>query len=199
MKRIGACAGSVRFATLKTSHHGTVASLSSWGHDFRKSYLQLDYLRTAFPKVPLLACTATATTKVIADIKTVLHLEQCPCHIGSFDRPNIFYKVKYKDLLNAEKPEGALDDLAAFVGKQSDRCRKKERPFSGIVYVHTRQDTIEVANALQKRTRLATGMYHGGMKAADRTKVLEDWTSGNCVVVVATVAFGMGYVVCCSC
>jgi superfamily II DNA helicase RecQ len=142
--------------------------------------------------VPLLACTATATTKVISDIKTVLHLEQCPCHIGSFDRPNIFYKVKYKDLLNAEKSEGALDDLAAFVCKQSDRCRKKERPFSGIVYVHMRQDTLDVANALRKKTGLPTGIYHGGMKAPDRTQVLEDWTNGKCLVVVATVAFGMG-------
>lgn len=166
--------------------------MSSWGHDFRKTYLELDYLRITFPDIPLLACTATATTKVIADIKKVLQLEKCPCHVGSFDRPNIFYKVKYKDLLNSVNPDGALNDLASFIQNQSDRCRRKERPFSGIVYVHMRQDTAEVANAIQKKTGISTGVYHGGLKAADRTQVQEEWTSGKCSIVVATVAFGMG-------
>ena len=75
-------------------------SLSCWGHDFRKAYMRLDYLRESFSDVPVIACTATATTKVIDDIKNVLQLQNSPCFIGSFDRPNIFYKVLYKDVLD---------------------------------------------------------------------------------------------------
>lgn len=103
--------------------------------------------------------------------------------------------MKYKDLLNSIHPEGALDDLASFIQKQAARCRKKERPFSGIIYVHMRQDTSEVANAIQIKTGIPTGVYHGGMKAADRIEVQGKWTSGRYGIVVATVAFGMGYAI----
>ena len=175
--------------------------LSSWGHDFRKAYLQLDYLRRTFPAVPLLACTATATTKVLEDIRTTLLLQDCPCHVGSFDRPNIFYKVKYKDTLDAAlgKPDGggggAAGDLAKFVLQQKEQCAKDNTSaFSGIVYVHTRVDTADLAFQLRTQAKVTALAYHGGLKPAERTQVQEDWTSGKCEVVVATVAFGMGYV-----
>lgn len=68
-----------------------------------------------------MALTATATPNVIEDIKNLLHLETAPCHVGSFDRPNIFYKVHYKDGLEALKPGRSLEDISTFIRKVT-RC-----------------------------------------------------------------------------
>lgn len=158
--------------------------------------MRLDYLRDTFPDVPLIACTATATTKVIDDIKKTLRLEQSPCYIGSFDRPNIFYKVKYKDSLDASSSVigGAVGDLVRFIQKQHARCTKEHVKCSGIVYCHTRADTAELASAIRKGTGICTEAYHGGMKVDERNKVQQSWTSGESQIAVATVAFGMGCV-----
>jgi ATP-dependent DNA helicase RecQ len=169
-----------------------VPSLSSWGHDFRKAYMRLGYLRETFPDIPLIACTATATTKVVDDIKKVLHLESSQCHIGSFDRPNIFYKVMYKDVIDADHIEGAQGHLIRFIQKQHERCDATSSKCSGIVYCHTRAETTDLAKAIQKNTRIGTEAYHGGLKAMERNKVQHAWTTGVSQIAVATVAFGMG-------
>jgi superfamily II DNA/RNA helicase len=142
--------------------------------------------------VPLIACTATATTQVIDDIKTTLRLHDSKCHIGSFDRPNIFYEVRYKDSLEALAVGGATKDLVAFINKQHQRCDKRDLPCSGIVYCHTRADTTGLAAAIQKETGIRAVSYHGGMKADERTRVQQSWTCGAAPIAVATVAFGMG-------
>ena len=78
-----------------------VHCLSSWGHDFRPAYLKLSYLREAFPSVPIIACTATATPRVVEDIKKTLKFgAETPVHKASFNRANIFYSVRYKDVLD---------------------------------------------------------------------------------------------------
>jgi RecQ family ATP-dependent DNA helicase len=154
--------------------------------------MRLGYLPETFPDVPLIACTATATTKVIEDIKKVLHLESSPCYIGSFDRPNIFYKVIYKDVVDAENIEGSRGHLIRFIQKQHDRCDSSGAKCSGIVYCHTRAETTDLAKAIQKQTRIGTEAYHGGLKLNDRNKVQHAWTSGESKIAVATVAFGMG-------
>lgn len=167
-------------------------SLSTWGHDFRKAYMRLGYLREAFPDIPLIACTATATTKVIEDIKRVLYLQSSPCFIGSFDRPNIFYKVLYKDVLDTETVDGAEGHLIRFIQKQHERCSKTNVKCSGIVYCHTRAETTDLAKSIQKLTSIGTVAYHGGLKDVDRNQVQQEWTSGAASIAVATVAFGMG-------
>ena len=74
--------------------------LSTWGHDFRPAYRKLSWLRNQFPNVPCMACTATATPKVIQDIKESLGFDDSvPCHKSTFNRPNISYEVRYKDVL----------------------------------------------------------------------------------------------------
>jgi superfamily II DNA helicase RecQ len=156
--------------------------------------MRLDFLRTTYPDVPLIACTATATEKVIGDIQTTLLLKDSPCFIGSFDRPNIFYKVKYKDSLDATGVNGAAGDLVRFVRKQYEQCTEQGMEFSGIVYVHTRADTAELASSLRKGTGLGVAAYHGGMKADERKKMQESWTAGEVKVAVATIAFGEEYV-----
>lgn len=166
--------------------------LSTWGHDFRVSYRRLDWIASNFPGVPLMALTATATAAVIKDIRDTLKLHDAPCHLGSFDRSNIFYKVYMKDGLEAQSPGSSMDDLAKFIKKQHKRAKKAGEPCSGIVYCHKREDTTYLSREIEKRTGIRCGAYHGALKAAERTKVQQGWTSGQIDVAFATVAFGMG-------
>jgi superfamily II DNA helicase RecQ len=132
-----------------------------------------------------MALTATATPQVIKDISSELSLQGCPLHIGSFDRPNIFYKVRYKDAL--DKP---LDDLVQYVTTRHSKTRGGEL-ISGIVYVHKRDETSMIANAISKAGVIARA-YHAGLKKEERAAVQEGWSNNQIQVAVATVAFGMG-------
>lgn len=153
--------------------------------------MQLDYLRLTYPSVPLMACTATATPAVLQDIKKVLHLEKSECNVGSFDRPNIFYRVRYKDSLDALCPGGAMKDLISFIKKQHIRASKDVSQCAGIIYVHKREETTEIANTIRNQCGISTAAYHAGLPVDERNKAQEAWTSGEVSVVVATVAFGM--------
>ena len=163
---------------------------NSWGHDFRPAYRKLSWLRQEFPKVLTMACTATATPNVIRDIQSILKLENAALHTGSFDRPNIFYKVKYKDTFK-NKMKSALQDLVDYIKKWHDQARMESKNCSGIVYVHKRDDTTLIANAL-RQARIKAGPYHAGLKDHERNQVQNDWSNGTIQVAVATVAFGMG-------
>ena len=161
--------------------------LSTWGHDFRPAYRKLSWLCSF--NVPIMACTATATPKVITDIRDTLGLseDQVPCHLSSFNRPNINYQVRFKDSLDAMRPGGAVGDLVQFIKEQ----HKQSTPCSGIVYVHKRDDTSFIAKQINS-ANIAAAAYHAGLKDAERSRVQQDWTSGKIKVAVATVAFGMG-------
>lgn len=165
--------------------------VSSWGHDFRPAYLKLDYLRETFPDLPLMACTATATPQVLNDIRKILRLKDRSCHIGSFDRKNVFYKVRYRDLLE-ESPRGATGDMIDFILKQHAKAQKDGAKINGIVYVHKQKDTEEIAQIISQQAQIRAQGYHGGMKDGDRIRIQEAWTSGDTPIVVATVSFGMG-------
>jgi ATP-dependent DNA helicase RecQ len=138
-----------------------------------------------------MACTATATAHVLADIRKFLRLEDRACHLGSFDRKNVYYKVRYKDVLE-DSPRGAMGDMVTFIQRQHQAAEKTGSKCSGIVYVHRQKDTIDLARAVAKETGLRVEGYHGGMKDADRVRIQEAWTSGQAPLVFATVAFGMG-------
>ncbi len=168
--------------------------VSTWGHDFRPSYRDLSWLRTSFPNVPCMACTATATANVIKDMRQILLLkeDEAPCHVGSFDRPNIFYKVAFKDTLDATTPRGAIGDMIDFIKKQHARGAKDSVPCSGIVYCHTRSDTSALASQITSMAGVRAAPYHAGLKDAERSQVQQRWMSGEVQVAVATVALGMG-------
>ena len=185
--------------------------VSSWGHDFRPTYRELDWLRKEFNDVPCLACTATATQRVIKDIQSTLHLTVL--HKGRLDRHNIFYKVKYKDILT-----NPMQDLVNLVEEQNKNyCHQQQKQQQqqqqqlrdggsssssvvassssllpcGIVYVHKRDDTTLLAKAIS-RVVPAAAAYHAGLSKKERQRVQEGWSRQEIPVVVATVAFGMG-------
>ena len=161
-----------------------LSTLFSWGHDFRPAYRKLAWLRTQFPNTPCMACTATATPQVIEDIQTILHLKNAPLLQGSFDRPNIFYKVKYKH-------DGALDEMIQWIAKQHTKSNTPKEKCSGIVYVHKREDTSFIASRI-RQLKIRAEPYHAGLNKVDRNRIQEEWSQDQVQVAVATVAFGMG-------
>ncbi|MBD5634410.1 MAG: RecQ family ATP-dependent DNA helicase, partial [Candidatus Eremiobacteraeota bacterium] len=149
--------------------------ISEWGHDFRPDYRRLSELRRAFPSVPVLALTATATARVRQDIVESLALRDPACYVASFNRPNLTYRVVPKE--NAQK------QLLAFV-----RARRKE---SGIVYAASRRQTETLAEKLRE-AGIAALPYHAGLDHSERTYNQERFVRDDVAVMCATVAFGMG-------
>jgi ATP-dependent DNA helicase RecQ len=150
--------------------------VSQWGHDFRPEYLQLSILHERFPEVPRIALTATADGPTRRDIVERLGLGDAPVFAAGFDRPNIRYRVVQKLEKRAQ--------LWAFL--------EDEHPAdAGIVYCQTRRKVDDIAAWLAERGRLALP-YHAGLDAATRQKHQERFLKEEGVVVVATIAFGMG-------
>ncbi|XP_053684991.1 ATP-dependent DNA helicase Q1-like [Sabethes cyaneus] len=153
---------------------------SQWGHNYRPDYKNLCVLKTMFPDVPLLGVTATATTKVIADVKKMLNLRECLILNAPFNRPNLYYHVLEKP---ADKEE-LHDFLASLI-------RKKYRNMSGIIYTYSIKDTEELSvQLLQREVKVLP--YHASLAAKDRTKTHKKWMQNEIQVIVATNAFGMG-------
>ncbi|OWF37321.1 ATP-dependent DNA helicase Q1-like isoform X2 [Mizuhopecten yessoensis] len=153
---------------------------SQWGHDFRPDYKFLGIMKRQFPEVPILGLTATATTKVLEDVKKILSIPHCLVFKASFNRPNLYYEIR-------PKPSGskdAMDEIQKLIKKKFDGM-------SGIIYCFSRKEAGDVAIALQERG-IKTGSYHSDMSALQRSKVHKMWLSNKIQVVVATVAFGMG-------
>jgi len=150
--------------------------VSQWGHDFRPEYLQLNMLHENFPHVPRMALTATADTVTCRDILLKLHLENARQYVSSFDRPNILYSVVIKK--NAKS--------------QLDRFIRQEHPGdSGIVYCLTRKKVEATAEWLSQRGYNALP-YHAGLDASVRMKHQRAFQEQEGVIIVATIAFGMG-------
>jgi ATP-dependent DNA helicase RecQ len=149
--------------------------ISQWGHDFRPEYRRLAELRERFPAVPVHAFTATATPQVRDDIRAQLRLRDPAVLIGTFDRPELCYRVLPRQDLEAQ--------VAAAIARHADAA--------AIVYCIARKDTEALAAALQRRG-IAAEAYHAGLPAEQRTRLSADFRAERLHVVVATVAFGMG-------
>jgi ATP-dependent DNA helicase RecQ len=150
--------------------------ISEWGHDFRPEYRDLRRLRSIFPKVPLGAYTATATTRVQADIRSQLDLGNAAAFQASFNRPNLFYQVRPKD-------SKAYGEIAAYVRAHPEA--------SGIIYCTSRASTETIAGRLKKDGFRAIA-YHAGLESDDRLRRQEAFVRDDVQIIVATVAFGMG-------
>ena len=148
--------------------------VSEWGHDFRLEYRQLSALRRRHPAVPVLAFTATATPRVRTDIIAQLALREPSVHLTSFNRPNLFYRVRPKD----QRTYGELLAEARAGG-------------AGIIYCLSRRRVDELTLQLQTDGIRAVP-YHAGLDAKTRRDNQEAFIRDDAQIVVATIAFGMG-------
>lgn len=153
---------------------------SQWGHDFRPDYLKLGILRRQFPRVPIMALTATATDKVQEDVSKMLGIEKSVVFRGSVNRPNLVYRVE-------EKPYASKDVLTMILSVIKQNFSGK----SGIVYCLSRRDAEDVAKFLAENGLRALP-YHADLSDEYRTRVHQQWTKGIVHIMVATIAFGMG-------
>lgn len=149
--------------------------ISEWGHDFRKDYLGLRFLKDYFDNVPVIALTATATQKVKDDILKRLKLNDPKIFISSFDRDNLNLIVREK--------KNSFAQILALAEKYKDE--------SIIIYCHSRKDTQNLADDLNKYGFKAL-MYHAGLSDRVRERNQEAFVNDKVNIMVATIAFGMG-------
>jgi len=154
--------------------------VSQWGHDFRPEYQGLGVLPERFPGIPRLALTATADERTRADIVRVLELENAQLFVSSFDRPNIQYRIQQKGAGKA----GPKSELLNFI-------RAEHPGEAGIVYCLSRKSVEETAEWLRAQGLTALP-YHAGLPVRERDSAQERFIREEGVIVVATVAFGMG-------
>jgi len=148
--------------------------VSEWGHDFRPDYRQLRSLLDAHAEVPRLALTATADKHTRADILAQLGIPEDGLILAGFDRPNIRYAIAPRD--------GLTKQLADFI---------TENPGPGIIYAQSRNETEKLAEALRATGR-PTRAYHAGLEPQQRQDNARAFVSSEDMVMVATIAFGMG-------
>jgi len=150
--------------------------VSQWGHDFRPEYLQLSLLQERFPGVPRIALTATADAQTRSEILERLELAEARVFVSSFDRPNIRYRI-------VEKDDGRRQVL--------DFIRAEHAGEAGIVYCLSRRKVDEIAAFLEAEGIPALA-YHAGMDGETRRRHQQRFQREDAVVMVATIAFGMG-------
>jgi len=149
--------------------------ISEWGHDFRPEYRRLGTLRKLTPEAPVIALTATATMRVRDDIVTRLSLREPEIFVGSFNRPNLEYRVIPKD-----QPSRQIADYAQKRGEES-----------GIVYCATRAGADRLAETLTNKGLTALP-YHAGLTASERNDNQERFLRDDAKIICGTIAFGMG-------
>jgi len=161
-----------------------MSGLSDWGHDFRPDYNQLDIFRREYPDVPLMALTATANEKVVDDAIRVLGMRDPYRYVSSFNRPNLHYEVRPKDGKTVEA-------IASYIAS-----RPRD---SGVVYCLSRKDCENLSEKLQEHLNsrpdcrgVRVSYYHADLDSFERERRHREWSNGQCSVLCATIAFGMG-------
>ncbi len=149
--------------------------VSQWGHDFRPDYVKLSILAEKFPEVPRIALTATADVPTRKDIIEKLHLQNGKIFIDGFNRPNIYYEIIPQN--------NARNQLLKFL--------EEHKNDSGIIYCMSRNKVEDVAQFLQNQGFKALP-YHAGMTAENRQKNQTKFLYEDKIIMVATIAFGMG-------
>ena len=150
--------------------------ISEWGHDFRPESRRIRPIMNEIGKAPIIALTATATTKVRDDIKKNLGILDAPDFKSSFNRPNLYYEVR-------PKTKDVDKDIIKFIKANPGK--------SGIIYCLSRKKVEELAEILQTN-EISAKAYHAGMDSAMRSQTQDDFIMEKIDVIVATIAFGMG-------
>ena len=150
--------------------------ISEWGHDFRPEYRRIRPIMNEIGRAPIIALTATATTKVRDDIKKNLGIQDAPDFKSSFNRPNLYYEVR-------SKTKDVDKDIIKFI--------KANQGKSGIIYCLSRKKVEELAEILQTN-EISAKPYHAGMDSVMRSQTQDDFIMEKIDVIVATIAFGMG-------
>jgi ATP-dependent DNA helicase RecQ len=150
--------------------------VAQWGHDFRPDYLELSVLHERWPEVPRIALTATATETTHREISRRLDLDDAKHFVADFDRPNIQYRIEAKD--------GPQQQLLRFIRAEHDGD-------AGIVYCLSRKSVESTAEFLVKQG-IAALPYHAGLDAQTRARNQSRFLRDEGIVMVATIAFGMG-------
>ena len=150
--------------------------ISEWGHDFRPEYRRIRPIMNEIGPAPVIALTATATTKVRDDIKKNLGIQDAPDFMSSFNRPNLYYEVRPKTK-NVDK------DIIKFIKAHPGK--------SGIIYCLSRKKVEELTEIL-KVNDIPAKAYHAGMDSVLRSQTQDDFIMEKVDVIVATIAFGMG-------
>jgi len=151
--------------------------VSQWGHDFRPDYIHLSLLHERFPDIPRIALTATADEKTRTEIKHRLALEEASEYISSFDRPNICYRI-------TEAQSNAKSALLRFI-------QNEHEDDSGIVYCLSRKKVETIADWLTEKGLTALP-YHAGLPNKTKEDHQHRFLNEDAVIIVATIAFGMG-------
>lgn len=151
--------------------------VSQWGHDFRPEYVQLSILHERFPQIPRIALTATADHATQREIIQRLALTESKQFISGFDRPNIRYRI-------SENNGNARDQLLRFI-------RNEHPGEAGIVYCLSRKKVEETASWLESKDLIALP-YHAGLSKQERQQNQQRFLREEAVIIVATIAFGMG-------
>ena len=154
--------------------------VSQWGHDFRPEYRELGRLNVAFPGVPRIAVTATADARTRDDIQSSLHLDDALVFVDSFARPNLRLSAMRKETSSRARTDADVAQLVA--------ARKGQ---SGIVYCGSREGCERLAELL-KGQGIPALAYHAGFETRDRDRRLQQFLASDGMVMVATIAFGMG-------
>jgi len=177
--------------------------ISEWGHDFRPSFKELNFFRSQFPDVPIMCCTATATSRVRDDVINILGLD--PAKLKSFtmttSRPNLHYEIRFK----SDEENHYLDFIAWLrstharrannAARSQELTQRNERATNvpGIIYTLYRKDTEALAARLQS-DGIGAKAYHAGLSTQQKDDHLHGWVANRegYDVIVATTAFGMG-------
>ncbi len=150
--------------------------VSTWGHDFRSSYLNIGIIKKNFPNIKIMALTATATQKVKEDIINILEMKEPHIETSSFFRNNLNIKIINRNDTN-------LSPLRELIkNKYENQC--------GVIYCHSRRETERVAEYLN--IYMTARSYHAGLNQNIRKLVQKQWLIGQVNIIVATIAFGMG-------
>ena len=158
--------------------------ISTWGHDFRPNYLKVKYLKDHYPKVPIIALTATATEKVSMDIKDILGFkEDIKYYDSTFLRTNLKIEIRHRGEKIAEKKE-TIKEIA-------DMLKTKYKDQTALLYAFSRNE-CEKLSALLEEEDIKVDFFHAGLSSKKRTEIQNKWINNELQIICATIAFGMG-------